>query len=306
MTDVRAVGESEPDADAVRKSVDAGLAFLVDSALPSGSWDMTCRVEGTDPASAHGLFSTSAVLLSVGDWLPRDVVTRATDFLQSCRNESGHWFFDAELGVPDDADDTACSLAALARYCPDATSAADVDLLLSYWRTPSGPFRTWHPSSDALAEFWSFASTDDAIVNCNVLFALTALGFTPTSDMVNSVTALLRETTSTRYYCGLSPIFYASARVGLATELNESLQRRRPTPDWNSLQTSNWMCARPEAARDVVAQLIHLQSDDGGWADDEWCTGNIVPPTVWGSRAASTAFAIEALLVSERDRVSRA
>ena len=95
-------------AAAWRENLERGRSFLIASQLPSGSWDMTCRVEGSAPAPANGLFSTTAVLLSVGQLLPDEVVQRALDFVISCRNPSGNWFFDVALDIPDDADDTAC------------------------------------------------------------------------------------------------------------------------------------------------------------------------------------------------------
>ena len=292
------------------QSVDAGLSFLVSTQEPSGSWDLSCRVDGSEPTTANGLFSTTAVLLAVGQLLPEDTVQRAIDFIISCRNPSGNWFFDASLGVPDDADDTACALAAVARFRPAAISASDVDYLLEYWRGPDGPFRTWHPASDEIAEFWSFPSTDDAIVNCNVILALTELGFTCPREMLVAVEDLVRATTSTRYYCGVAPIAHAAARVGVLDALNDDVRILQPTESWNSLQLSNWMSARPAEAPNFTSHLLAFQQSDGGWPDDDWCTGNIVPPTVWGSRSASTAFALEALvgmtLVNQRSESSRA
>jgi hypothetical protein len=114
--------------------------------------------------------------------------------------------------------------------------------------------------------------------------------------MVRATQLLLSTTTSTRYYCGLSPIIHAAARVGLLSHVTEELRAIQPDSSWTSLQLSNWLSARPDPEPGFVSNLTGLQSDDGAWPDDDWCTGNIVPPTVWGSRAASTAFALEALV----------
>ena len=100
----------------------AGISALAVMQHPDGSFPLQQWGKRSWARECSPLFSSIAVVLAVGDFLPRDTVSRAVEFVLRCRQEDHLWVFDPRLRLPSDADCTACALAMTARYKTDRKS----------------------------------------------------------------------------------------------------------------------------------------------------------------------------------------
>lgn len=298
MNLLRRIGRKSPDAlsSSTRDAITAGLNWLGESQNNDGSWTLNRVVHGTEPESAHGLFSTTAVLLSVGERLSTSTRDAALDFLVASRGETGHWRFDPTMDIPFDVDDTACALAAIATFRPSILTMDDRDTLLSYWREPNGPFRTWDPAADDIADYWGFAETDDAVVNCNVVIALRHMGYDVSDKMMDAVIELCNARPTSRYYDGAAPVLHAASRLGVPLSNMPNLVAISPSVKWDVLQLAMWLRSRTEVDEAATKHVLAQQSRAGHWEYCHWCTGNFSPPISWGSSAVTTAIVIDALI----------
>jgi len=281
--------------------IDTGLRGRAAEALERGRSALAARQSGDgsfpfgvlDPsgpgADCHPLFSTVTVLLAAGSLLPPDRLARAVDFVLAARRPDGMWEYDARLGIPADADDTACALAVAARHRPGCVGEADAALLRTYWRTDGGPFRTWH-TTEAM---WTGRERDDAVVNANVALALAALGSPATAGEMTAIARLVSASMErTRYYCAPATVAYTALRAGVPAHAVPAPTLARPEPAAGCLPTAQWLCATGSADPDALAWLLARQRADGSWPAEAWCTDNV---SNWGSDAITTAICAEAL-----------
>lgn len=273
------------------KRQESGLSALVSMQKPDGSFPVYQRVRFKPWWECHPLFSTTSVLLAVADLLPLDNISRAIGFVLDSRRKDQTWEYAPDFGIPADSDDTACSLAVLARYDKNLVKASDVDLLRSFWRSDGGPFQTWKASG-----YWSNRDRDDAVVNCNILLALKELGSQPTDDEKEAVYRLINNNRNgTRYYCSPLTIGYAAQRAGLDIDTLPSQVTNRPKSKRLVLPMAQWLSIFQQWDADMVANILAAQSHDGHWLAENWFRAVGKPPPVWGSPAISTALCIEAL-----------
>jgi hypothetical protein len=302
MNRLRRSGRNSADAlsSSARDAIAAGLDWLGESQNKDGSWSLSRVVHGSEPVPAHGLFSTTAVLLSVGELLSDAARDAALDYVESSRGETGHWRFDPTMDIPFDVDDTACALAAIAKYRPSALTLRDRDILLSYWREPDGPFRTWDPAADELADYWGFPETDDAVVNSNVVIALRHMNYDVSARVMDAVIELCNVRPTSRYYDGPAPVLHAASRLGIPISSIPQLASISPSMKWDVLQLAMWLRSRATLDEAATKHVISLQSREGHWDYCHWCTGNFSPPISWGSSAVTTAIVVDALLSQAR------
>lgn len=267
-----------------------GVAALLATQLDDGSFPFQVIERNGNSSDCHPLFSTVNVLLSMGDHLPPVVVEKAMRFVLSCQQADGMWSFDPSLEIPADADDTACAIACIARFKPDACAPADAGLLRSYWRHDGGPFRTWH--SDDLV--WTGRDRDDMVVNANVIFALKALGAPATAEEIASVMLLASASTGrTRYYVSPATVAYAVVRAGISLDCLPVSTRMPSLTEEDPLALAQWICASGASDSKSIRAVLEAQNLDGTWPAAPWCTDNVRD---WGSSALTTAFCLEALM----------
>jgi hypothetical protein len=280
----------------IAEAISAGLAALARMQMADGSFPLFTTDQVNRWRACGRLFSTSYVMLGAGGLLPPENIARAIGFIRSQRRPDGLWEYDP-VGhhMPPDADSSACSLAALALHGISSDVAHGGDLLRSFWRPEAGPFRTWRtPSERASPE------RDDAVVNCNVLFALRLLGAPATPAEQEVVLQFLRRAQRTQYYCAPSTIAHAARRAGLDPTLLPPFVTARPLPKY-LLACVQWLCGMAERDDERIAVVLAAQSENGAWPIWPWVTGDgRDPKQYWGSAAITTALAIEAL-----DRHSR-
>jgi hypothetical protein len=282
------------------EAVSAGIAALARMQLPDGSFAFFTGSRSTGWRPCGRLFSTAYVMLGSGGLLPPANIARAVAFIRAQRRPDGLWEYDPGIRIPPDSDSTACSLAALALHGGDPSDlVGGADLLRSYWRPEGGPFRSWKA-----AGMWSLPKRDDAVVNCNILFALHLLGAPATPDEDAAVRRLLQRTAGSRYYCAPATIAHAARRAGLDRAALPSVAAARPPPQ-DLLGSAQWLCGTREPDTDLVAALLAAQHRAGYWPLWPWVMAQETPQPFWGSAAISTALAVEALATPARPQLTR-
>ena len=271
-------------------AISRGLAALARLQSGDGSFPLFRRAGTGDWHRCGGLFSTAYVMLGAGGLLPRENTLRAAAFILGQRRPDGLWEYDPALGIPPDADSTACALAALALQGMTAPLAGGADLLRSFWREGGGPFRTWRAGGK-----WSLPERDEAVVNCNILLALRLLGAPATPSEEATVVDLLQRTPGpARYYCAAATMAHAARRAGLGWEQLPAVATARPPAD-DLIGSAQWLCASPTADAGLIDAVLGAQRPDGRWPIWPWVTGVGTPQPFWGGPAITTALALEAL-----------
>lgn len=272
----------------IAEAISAGIAALARIQGADGSFSLLVGRERTRWVPCSPLFSTAYIMLGAGGLLPADNIARAVGFIRSRRRPDRLWEYDPALGIPPDSDSTSCSLAALMLHGDGSDAAGGADLLRSFWRPDSGPFRTWKAPGT-----WSGPERDDAVVNCNILLALRLLGAPATTSEQSAVQQLLLRTKGrSRFYCAPSTTAHAAHRAGLDPAALPRAAIARPQPN-DLLGCIQWLCAVPKPDAALLERVLVSQRDDGCWPLWPWVTGEAMP--YWGSVAMTTALAVEAL-----------
>lgn len=232
------------------------------------------------------IFATAYIMMGVGRLLPKDRIAQAVDYIASRRGADGLWNYDPALNIPSDADTTSCSLAALALDGRHAETAGGADLLRTFWRPETGPFRTWREEGP-----WTLDARSDAVVNCNVLFALRLLGAPPTDTEHGAVATLVRESVKGSAYYSSPGAITLACRRGCIGEESWPPVVASPPPD--ALGALQWFIATGRHHDRMVPRILQVQQPDGSWPISTWVTGRRLPS--WGSPAVTTSLAVEAL-----------
>ncbi len=274
----------------IPEAISAGIAALARMQGADGSFPLFTGTRPTGWLPCGRLFSTAYIMLGAGGLLRSDNIGRALAFIRSQRRPDGLWEYDPAIRIPPDADSTSCSLAALVLHGDRSDLAGGADLLRSYWRADGGPFRTWKATG-----IWSMPERDDAVVNCNVLFALRLLAVPATAVEQAAVRELLQRTKGrARYYCSPATIAHAARRAGLEQNALPPLAIACPQTN-DLLGCAQWLCAMPEPNAALTTGVLAAQRADGSWPLWPWVTGAGNPKPFWGSAAITTALAIEGL-----------
>jgi hypothetical protein len=270
---------------AASDAIEAGAAALAAMQEADGGFPLEPVASQPPGGPADNLFATATVLGVAAAFLPDDIVSRAAAYILRRRNRQGLWSWDADGVLPVDSDDTAICMGALVRAGVTMDAGKDARLLRSFWRW-GGPFRTWRARG-----YWNRRDRDDAVVNCNVLWALTSLGAPLRPREVRAVGALVAaQRGPSRYYCSQASVAWAAARVGL-----DALSLR--TPDeadlaGRPLECALWGLAGKVGSEAAAGLLLAIRRSDGGWTAEPWVRDHL---GAWESRAVTTAFAVAAL-----------
>lgn len=277
-------------ARSLEQAVAEGVAALARMQAADGSFPFFTRTPPLPWVPCDPIFATASVLLSAGARLPRESVEPAATYVRGRRRPDGLWQYDATLDVPPDADTTACSLAALSECCGNRGLEEGADLLRSFWRHDGGPFRTWR-----VGGMWSQRDRDDAVVNCNVVYALSRLGSPATPAELEAVRRLVqRSAGGSRYYCAPATIAHALRRAELDPGALPPAASAPPDAR-DVLACVEWLCGLRRSDPKLVARVLAAQEPDGTWPAWPWVTAVGSPKPLWGSAAVSTALALEAL-----------
>lgn len=273
---------------ALAEAMRRGVAGLVGRQQPDGSFPLLAGSPARGWQPCGRLFSTAYVVLVAGRLLPAESAAAARQFIRSRRRPDRLWEYDPVLGIPPDADSTACSLGALADDGRADELADGARLLRGFWRPDAGPFRTWSAPG-----IWSLPEREDPVVNGNILAALRRLGSPPTAAEAAAALALCaRSQGQSRYYCGPAAVAHAAHLGGLPLPALPKTALERPPPT-DLLACVQWLAATGERDDALVAAVLEAQRPDGAWPIRPWVTGQAMP--FWASAAVTTALALEAL-----------
>lgn len=180
-------------------------------------------------------FFTSTVLLAlqaVPSQVDRDALgEKGVNFLLQQRSERWSWNYwkrestaTKSIPYPDDMDDTACALAALAAWKSAALNgnalASVTKTLTALEVTPGGPYITWLVSRDA-AEVWRDI---DVAVNANIAYFLKAQDIVLPGLNQFLEEALSKGLVQSPYYPSSFPVLYFLSR-GYAGEARNYIQK---------------------------------------------------------------------------------
>lgn len=271
----------------LRESIAAAVRCIEAAQERDGSFALAESASRPPATRSDNLFSTAMVVGLLSKELRPETLARAAAYLVARRDSTGFWAWLADGTMPADADDTACCLGALACAGAHVDRTASVKLLRRFWRL-GGPFQTW-----MTRRMWGWGSRerDDAVVNCNVLWAIRVLGGTSRRAEQAAATRIVARTPAgTRYYCSAASVAWAAARVGIATphlvRPADAALANRP------LDCALWLLASQRQWSEGAALLLAHQEADGGWPGEAWLHDHAGD---WESRSVTTAFAIAAL-----------
>jgi hypothetical protein len=307
------------DISAIRRALEAGVAFLESAQLPSGEIpiEISLTPEMSGDCVREPVVFPAAVAARAFAIAPSAarVRSRAFDFLLREMNPQGLWRHPSSdkpqhYDTPFDVDDTSIASAALAaagREVPDSRR-----LLLAN-RERSGLFRTWivrwwpHPILTYRFFLYTAEVRDvDAVVNANVVIFLGICEETrPAIEHMLEVLRAHREMKSTIWYGSRFTVwyFFSLALREIAPEAGEMIVPRiEATAPVNALE-------RALAASTLliwnrtpdVGPLLDAQLPSGAWPRAGFYhmgQRRMEPqpkPPWWGSEALTTVFAIEAL-----------
>ncbi len=274
---------TEATVAAIRRSVAAGLRALEEAQEQDGSFALAGVPSSPPVTPADNLFSTAMVLGLLAGELHPQVVARAATYLLDRREADGLWKWAEGAPLPPDSDDTACCLGALARAGATLDRTAGVRQLRRFWRW-GGPFRTWLARGA-----WGARDRDDAVVNCNVLWAIQQLGAAPKRAERAAVGRIVARTQgATRYYCSAAHVAWAAARAGIPAPHLSPPANAAGRP----LECALWLLAGRELGPGAGTLLLDAQEADGGWPAEPWVQDH---SGAWESRPVTAAFAIAAL-----------
>lgn len=311
-----------PRADLGRRATAAharGLEFLAatqraDGELPTYHW-FTDRPPKLDYVATP--FTVSQVLYSLrfGPRTPagRRVAERGVAYLLAQREPPGVWRYYGKAGahlLSPDVDDTALAWAALLPHGHRPEPAA-LDALRAS-RTPAGLFTTW--IGDRSTWIGVDSTEPDLVVNLNALLLFAMVG-QPVDEVCRQAVAHVKDGTFTRgsiYYPSPLAYSYAITRAWAdagAACLGEAIPAVRASALAGQRADGGWgddldsalgaitllnSGYRAEALERAVAALLARQDADGGWKLAAAYRGAQLPVN-YGSRAITTALALEAL-----------
>ncbi|MDB5170001.1 MAG: hypothetical protein JWN82_397 [Candidatus Saccharibacteria bacterium] len=260
------------------------------------------------------IFPTMLILDCLHDAVgAEDVRLKATKYLQSQVSTQGSWnYWDKasqakrQEPYPDDLDDTACALAALARSDPNWLTGFRLGqfarLLVAAEGKPGGPYNTWLINT-AKAPQWQHV---DLAVNANIGYAL-SLQSVELAGLTNYLDAAIEAGSLTSdYYVGEAPVLYFLSRwykgsqlAALRAKVTQLItgQAVKSALQQALLLSAGCKVGLAKAQLRPLAEALQASCSAGHWP----AAALYVDPVYnkqqhfGGSKALTTAFALEAL-----------
>ncbi|HVV25943.1 MAG TPA: hypothetical protein VHC21_02845 [Candidatus Saccharimonadales bacterium] len=210
---------------------------------------------------------------------------------------------------PNDLDDTFCALAGLYRHDPslvdEAAMAHTIKLLLAAETSVGGPYRTWLVSADS-APIWLDV---DLAVNSNIAYFLSLAGHELPKLEEFLGQAVKNETYASPYYPSPYAFIYYFGRAYRGPCRARLLEQARKLHGSaaNDLERALCLSARlrlddKQALTAEVRTLLRGQRRDGSWPAAAFYADPVKNGRRYynGAAALTTAFALEALALSQR------
>ncbi len=302
-------------------SIEYGLDFLRQTQARDGSfvgWASRQPDNFTHIQYRPTIFFTALIAQALHTVPTTQSITQsATEALTSQRSPQWTWNYwrrDRRTfytePYPDDLDDTACALAAVALHQPQLLDgdvlARVAQTLIQTEDSPGGPYRTWLVGADS-ADTWQDV---DVAVNANIAFLFKQLNITTPGLEDYLIKRIQTNKLTSRYYCGSAPTVYFLARAcrpdsQLARHISYNLRQylKVTTPVRTALECALLLSSAQRLNvssrmwQSLRMQILSSQATDGGWPAASLYIEPQVDgcPRYAGSRALTTAFALEAL-----------
>lgn len=266
------MSKTPPLKQPITQAITQALTYLLTAQNKDGSWTMHSYPPppSTQPSQTiNGLYLTTYIIhtltLAKNTTLAPQQKTnqalhQASQFILSHQSEDSTWNYEGKQGhrVPNDLDDTACCIAALAQTGHDINqlSMTFYPLLWNNAAQPGGPYYTWlgvnHPTTTH-----PLAHQLDSPVNANIQFASTHL-----QGPIPNITHHLTTQIQTGHYYNspyaLSPHFplYLISRLSTLPGLEPAI----PTLQ-NKIQTLLPQSATPFQQACLITAWLNLTID---------------------------------------------
>lgn len=289
------------------------MDFLCAAQLPHGEFPAdryeSIELNGEavfDSSPFTTTFAVCALALAPGPEAAA-AVERGVRFLIADRRDPGVWSYWSKrnaLNISPDADVTSCVAYVVRRFAPDQHLDAIDPILLSN-ATVRGRFKTWlrqyHDRNDV-----------SPCVNANVLLYLGDREETRrAAEYLTRLVVQGKAEGSDWYYADPNALYYMISRayregVGslapcvepVVEQISEGVPETALSEALALCALTNFSRADAPCAVRLCERLLRTQAQDGGWAAAPFYAGPEPPAPHrfwWGSRALTTAFALEAL-----------
>lgn len=322
----------------IQNSIAKGLSFLAEEQLSYGEFKTYLS---TDESMLNNLrfdsspFCTSLIIYCISfldEKIAKDITQKAVQFLIDEKEDPSLWRYWSSKNrkhklIPPDLDDTACISYVLKKYYSPLLYSylfpSNIDVILNQ-KNKDGLFNTFIPSNH------KYNSSIDSVVNANVLLYLGE------SDVTKDVSKYLcdiiltdNEASSDSWYPDTVTLYYFISRayfngaksLGVLREVlakKITLLLDNGTFIRSSMHSALAICSllnvnynEEKVLDDLIQNLLDCQRDNGAWPiyslwggnSGEWSNDSRnYPEGFWGSEELTTAFCIEALVRSTKER----
>jgi len=308
----------------VEQAIAAGRQFLASQQRSDGGFDGVATATTGIRANTriHPTIFFTALIAQACHEIPGAETIKQAACAYLLRHKSEVWSWNywqrdidstAFQQYPDDLDDTACALSAIAYHDPSQLNGTVLGhigrQLVSSEVAVGGPYQTWLVSPSLLPTWHDI----DVAVNANIAGLLNQVDVMPPGLETYLQQAIERNRLKSSYYIGVIPTLYFMARSGdhayrpaLAKRIGRELQHTKVrTPLMTALLlTAGCRTGHPASKlASLAARLLKLQTDTHWPADALY----VEPPVkgisyVAGSAALTTAFVCEALSLYEHSQ----
>jgi len=314
----------------LEESISTATNFLLERQQPDGSWTTRFTASATSTLGrpfveetagfTYTPFTTTYIThtLSLLERTPEAQAALAASvrFLLRERNSSGLWNFYGrelerqEMPVPEDTDDTATALAALAE---NGAAPADALTALNKLRREDGNYWVWTNPVNG-------GNGVECVVSANSLYALSLLNDPGENSALCSYLVSTAgkfeagDTSCRRYY---PPLVFAHAYsraladgkaqclAGGAQALRKFVENAQTDGGWwgsvhntcTAITALLNLGAPASSVEGAVRRVLKEQRGDGSWPAHAWFVG---PFRLYGSSESTTGFCLEALVKYRR------
>lgn len=265
-------------------------------------------------------FHASLIALALAEYrtIPeaRAIALRALRFLTRERSPEWTWNYWhsrspewRDIRVPDDLDDTALALAAIAAWRPEAIGgralARITKTLIGAETATGGPYNTWLVSGYRGTPW----EDTDLGVNANIGRFLTAKDISLPGLNAYIEQAIAKREYRSKYYGPIALMYAVSAwcQGPMTKTLIAHLAKAKPANVLMSALAASALLRlgeRPARVKHLIAAIKKAQRKDGSWPAEAFFVEQIIGkrPLYSGSEALTAAYCLEALALFDRAR----
>ena len=260
------------------------MRFLVDSQREDGTFPQMIWYLNRANHSNDRLFSTSCIVLAIGEILPPSNLEKALKFVQQSRDSEGLWHFDSGKLLPADADDTACAAAVLLRF-GSWEERRVLEPLKAFVRR-DGSIATWLGSGPLGNEM-----VGDIVVAANVIYAFALVDKNRAREILCQWISS-KSQLSLKYYLCPETAIYAWTRALSVLSLGPPACSVKSYDQCDSPLRCALAISAGVNREKIMLLLLDSQNVKGSWSAEPWFSSR---DALFGSESLTTAIALEAL-----------